>query len=562
MKDAPKQSQMPNLGADYAKFCRILDMAEQRFTHGDAESSVALAQIAARLAYPANVGLFASPRLEQLLVAIGKSLTVSPKSGAHATTARLGRILHVMSYARPVGGDTRFVWRWIKEDRENTHSVAVTTQADINGTYGIPHQLKESVERSGGFLHVLHVPTSRPLEQALELRKLCQDADIVVLHLFPYDVIPILALCAGCDGVRTIFVDHSDHTFWLGASVAHSIVHLRTQPQRFLQRSRRLRSGHHPLLPIPLAYSAPQTTRAEAKAALGYDRDAVILLTIASPFKYSSPARQGLLELVIPVLCEMRQAVLLAVGPSPEGDWREASIRTDGRVVALGARYDNALLYAAADVYLDSVPFSSITSLLEAGSLGVPLLGLSPPDADLCLLGPGAPGLNGTMEIGADAASYQGLLRRLIADEDFRLETGRRVRLQILARHTGPGWRAAVKGVYAHLSRTGPRGCLEEGSDAFAAGSLNLALVQLYEQSRGRHFMRQLLWRFLQPLPYRTRVAIVWELYRTGFGISIPNLLPASLNVGARSCARLAHRLKAVLAQRRGIQPSQPCHRA
>lgn len=539
-----EQRQFPDLEASFKRFCRVIDMAEQRFRRGDPESAVALAQIAARLAYPGNAGLFASPRMERLLVAIGESLPIPLTTRGHDHTEHSRRILHILSYARPVGGDTRLVWRWIQEDPENTHSVAVTTQADVSGIYEIPLILEESVQRSGGFLHMLQTPTSRPLEQAMELRGLCQDMDIVVLHLFPYDVIPILALCAGCDSARTIFVNHSDHTFWIGASVAHSMVHLRTQPQGFLHRSRSLKSACDALLPIPLAYSSPQTTRAEAKAALGYDRNVVILLTIASPFKYSSPGRQGFLDLVIPVLSEMRQAVLIAVGPTPEGAWREANTRTEGRVVALGARFDNATLYAAADVYLDSVPFSSITSLLEAGSVGVPLLGLSPPEANLWLLGPGAPGLEGTMEMATDTDSYRHLLRHLIADEDYRTESGHRVRAQILSRHTGERWKAATQDIYARLSDAGERGCLSAAADAFVASSLNVALAQLYAQAEGQKAMRQLLWRFLRPLAYRTRVSIVWELYRKGFDLSIPNLLPFSLNLLARSLARLTRRLK------------------
>lgn len=535
---------MSSLDNEFVRFCSVLDMAEQRFIHGDAESAVALAQIAARCAYPASVGLFASPRLERLLISIGKSLPSAAKTNKIGHEGHPQRILHILSYARPVGGDTRLVWRWIQEDLANTHNVAVTTQADVLELYQIPPALEEAIAISGGSLYVLQEPPSRPLDQAVELRGICQDMDIVVLHLFPYDVIPILALSAGCASTKTIFINHADHTFWIGASVAHLIVHLRTQNQLFLRRSRSLKSDVNAYLPIPLAYSPQRTSRAEAKAELGYGPDVVILLTIASPFKYSAPGRQGLLDLVVPVLREMSQAVLLAVGPSPVGPWWEANSQTDGRVVALGVRYDNAMLYAAADIYLDSVPFSSITSLLEAGSLGVPVLGLSPPVPDLLLLGPGAPGLNGAMEMGTDASSYRCLLRRLIGSEEHRERLGRRVGEKILSHHTGEGWKTELREVYAKASRAGKRGCINEGAEPFASGLLNVALTQLYQQTEGPTFMRQILWRFLGPLPYLRRASIVWELYRNGFDLSVPNLLPCSVNLLARSILCLVERFK------------------
>ena len=265
------------------------------------------------------------------------------------------------------------------------------------------------------------------MEQARELRVLCQEMDIVVMHIYPYDIIPLLALAVGCDAIRTLYINHADHTFWLGGSVAHSIVHLRKQWPDFLTKRRGLSLEHSSILPIPLAYSPLSISSTEAKKALGYASDVVLLITIATPFKYSANGQISFLDLVTPVLAKFPQAVLMAVGPDEQGAWRSASIQTNGRIIALGKRWDNDLRYAAADVYLDSIPFSSITSLLEAGSHGVPLLGLQPPLSDLWVMGPGAPGLDGAMVLAEDKEAYQNLLAQLINEPDFRRERGRRV---------------------------------------------------------------------------------------------------------------------------------------
>ncbi len=190
---------------------------------------------------------------------------------------------------------------------------------------------------------------------------------------------------------------------------------------------------------------------------------------------------------------------------------------------------------------MDSVPFSSITSLLEAGSFGLPLLGFVP-DLELGLLGPGAPGLDGTMEMGVDADSYQHLLRRLIAEEDFRMQSGHQVREQILTKHTGTGWRRALEDVYLQ-SRHANMGLLADSPDFFAWDSLNEALVSLYGNSDSNH-KRGLLWRYLGALPYLTRLAIIWELYRKGFGLSIFNLLPSPVYLLARTLGRQVRRLR------------------
>ena len=144
------------------------------------------------------------------------------------------------------------MWRWIEEDRGSRHSVAITSQDHFRGVYEIPDALGKAVASSGGSLRALSASASKPLEQARELRALCQEADIVALHLWPeHDIIPVIALAAGCESSKTLFVHHSDHTFWVGSSVSHLIVHLRSQSVPFLMKRRGLDPGTGIIAPRP-----------------------------------------------------------------------------------------------------------------------------------------------------------------------------------------------------------------------------------------------------------------------------------------------------------------------
>ena len=58
--------------------------------------------------------------------------------------------------------------------------------------------------------------------------------------------------------------------------------------------------------------------------------DRVLLVTIASAFKYEAPGQVGFLDLVLPVLEGAPQADLVAVGPDCEGAWKAASERSVG----------------------------------------------------------------------------------------------------------------------------------------------------------------------------------------------------------------------------------------
>jgi len=521
---------MTNFNAANTRFCDLLTLAEDCYQGGDFLAAARLVQFAAFHAFPANVGLFGSPRLEQLLLDIAKRIPNASADSKPAAVEKSRHVLHVLSYAKPIGGDSRFVWRWMQEDINSQHSLAITLQSDIKDTYDVPEIFVKSAKQSGGFVKVLSSPTSNPIDQALELRMLCQNVDVVVLHLYPYDIIPVLALGAGCNSVRVLFINHSDHTFWVGASVAHCVVHLRQQWSDFLRKRRGLRLEYNPILPIPIVPMHTSMPRVEAKRLLGYDSDVVLLLTIASPFKYFATNHIAFLDLVVPILIDFPQTVLIAVGPEAKGAWLSASSQTNGRVVPLGRRWDNEILYAAADIYLDSVPFSSITSLLEAGSHEIPLLGYSPANLDLKLLGPGAPGLENTMLMADDAESYKSMLVKLISDEAFRCQQGRSAKKEILSLHTGINWSRIVNDLYQKLEKIDDRGCILDNIDTFNPGELDSALVQLYDQVQGRQHIRQLIGDYIGTLPYRSRLTLTWQLYLIGFDLCYLNLLPPAVD--------------------------------
>lgn len=525
----------------FDRYASLLSLAEEACDAGDHSGAAALAQIAARYAHPGNVGLFGSPRLERLLLRLGQQVPARSSESSGKSRKGRRRVLHVLSYARPIGGDSRYAWRWIREDRESCHSVAVTTQNDVKDVYDIPDVLTDAVASSGGTVRVLRAPTTDHLKQAEELRVMAQDMDVVVLHLFPYDIVPVLALAAGCESIKIAFVNHSDHTFWIGASVSNSIVHLRTQSSTFLRERRHLEPCDSPLLPIPLTPVPRTMSRAEAKRSLGLDASQVLLLTIATPFKYSSPGCVGFLDLVLPVLRRCPEAVLIGVGPEPKGAWQAAVDEFGGRVRAMGMRWDTESLYAAADVYLDSVPFSSITSLLEAGSNGTPLLGYKPASSDLQLMGAGAPGLDNVMEFGDDEEDYQTRLTRLIEKEGDRTVRGEQTQDQILTLHAGRGWAEAVQEIYARLERVNGAKCLITEPDAFESSPLNDALSRLY--SRSSSWDRAMIGKYVGAMPYWSRISTTWRLHRGGFGFCWLNFLPPPVDKAVRKTGRAAKRM-------------------
>ena len=323
-------------------------------------------------------GLFASGALEQLAVDIGRRSLRGPRAGRppRPRDGEIRDVLHVISRTLSVGGHTRMIWRWMGLDGDRRHSVAVTRQ----GGGPVPPELVAAAAATGGEVTVLNTKRGSLITWANDLHELATHADVVVLHVDPEDVIPAVAFGDRSDLPPVLYLNHADHIFWLGVGISDLVVNLRQSGHLLSIERRGVPHERNAFMPIALGDRPRTISRAEAKRQLGYPEDAVLLLTIARPvkFEYRSDSGESYIDAVLPVVQELEQVRLVLVGPSPQGEFQRAHDATGGRITALGERTDNEVLYQAADIYIDSFPQPSPTSLLEAGSYAVPLIGLCP----------------------------------------------------------------------------------------------------------------------------------------------------------------------------------------
>jgi hypothetical protein len=497
---------------------RLAERLADRRRHA---AAAACAQIAAHHAFTNHSGVFASPRLERVLRIVGTAtIRRAPRADSGHPPRR---VLHVLTYARPTGGDTRFVWRWIQADPGRRHSVVVTKQGDRD----VPLPLKLAVEGCNGRLHLLPTPLGALIENAQRLADIAREADVVALHLFPDDVVPALAFADAAASPTVVFVHHSDHTFWIGSSVTDLVAQLRDPDASFLRTRRGLDLERLATLPIPLEPPVRSAAQDEAKRRLGYATDDVLLLTIASPFKYQPIAGPSYLEVMVRVVGAHRNVHLLAVGPDDAGEWRDASKATGGRIVPLGGRFDTAQYYEAADVYVDSFPFSSITSLVEAGAYGVPSVSFCPHHAEARLLCAGAPGLVPKLLRECRIDEYESTLSRLIENAAARTELGEATRSAVLASHSGVGWKAALEEVYRRTAvprqpRTMPAGGVISSHATVdqmvrcIVGRISIGLGPVIDTYAG-------------PLPYVSRLGLLLPLLSIDRSFSLSMLLPGPL---------------------------------
>jgi hypothetical protein len=313
------------------------------------------------------------PRIEYYLWQLAR-MTLTP-TAKFIKPEKVKRVLHVATELFNTGGHTKVMQSFIHSDKsDREHSVFIrglecrTIQCiRFNGLYPMLFSFlpKERLYTCRAF------SGDRIIHCSQVLRNLTASFDLVVLHIHQFDTVPILALGDGYHGPPVVLFDHSDHTFWLGSTVldsrlSHRQAALRLAHRRGIEAHRNF-LFHYPISNIASLNSAEQKTftKAEAKAKLGIREDQIMLLSMASSYKF----HPLLLELVTPVLAMFPDVMYIAIGPN---DWNEhpdkfSSVKDQVSFrPSDGGGFDSYLHHIAADIHIDSFPFTSLTSALES----------------------------------------------------------------------------------------------------------------------------------------------------------------------------------------------------
>lgn len=514
------------LRAQAAQFDLLLERTAHDAKHGRDLSAAVWVQAASHYAMSRHAGRFSSSCLEALLLDIGRRLARGDgRSARPASRIAPGHVLHVLTEAYVTGGHTRMVWRWIESDPERRHSVVMTRQ----GALMVPPQLQAAVRRAGGQVTVLNQRRGNLLAWASDLRRLGMSCTMIVLHQHPFDAVPTLAFADKARCPPILYLNHSDHTFWLGAAISDLIVNQRRSGADLAVRRRGVSADRLGLLPIvlPATPAAGGLPRRAAREELGLAADAVVLLSIARPHKYHPLGNVDFLAAVVPVLKAHPQAVLLVAGPVSSPFWQEAARQTGGRVRALGRVDDTAHLYAAADIYLDSLPVTSITSILEAASCGMPALSLFPYQPGSQVLCADTPALTDGLLSVTTLEAYQEHLAQLIVDHQARATWGDRLRTSVAQVHTGAGWNGYLAHLYSQVEACSPQ-LYMPADDQAEWEELDYLIPMIYATEIVRDDLEQM---YLRLFPFARRVSSWVSLRHQNQAPSPGLLLPEWLGV-------------------------------
>lgn len=421
-----------------------MDAAKKR---GDHESALQWAQTAASfIVFGGTFGRLASAELEQATVAAAQTL---PPCSVSRDGKGPKRFLHVLTEAYELFGHTKLCRKWIEVDSTDAqHDVVLIDQHD-----GAPKNLRQSVEARGG--KVTQFDRTQPLlTRARLLRELAYaDADVVVLHVHPNDVLPNVAFGIP-GGPPVVYVNHADHEFWVGGAIADLVLDIRESGQEWTRTHRDI--SRTQILPIPLeadplflnGADKIAVLRQEVRKTLGVGDHEFLLLTIGSARKYQPMRGISFLEAAEEILNRCPQAKIVAVGPKPLAEWQAVSQRTGGRLIPIGNQSDLGRFHAAADLYLEGMPAGSLTALLEVCLAGVACVRapaeVRPPHAsDGSAFAPVAQPAN--------VSEYIREAVTLVTDATARQNRADKLQQRVRDTHCEPGWSKLLAQIVSQL---------------------------------------------------------------------------------------------------------------
>jgi len=209
------------------------------------------------------------------------------------------------------------------------------------------------------------------------------------------------------------------------------------------------------LVPILVSPTLRSKNRDAAKAALGLDPSSLLLISVARAQKYRTIDGVSYAEIHVPLLQKFPNATLMVVGGGDRPDWTDASAKVGRRIQTLTPR-DPKPYFEAADIYLDSFPFCSATSMMEAAGYGLPCISrfVMPPEARIC--GMDHPGLSGSLIEATNSADYLESLGRLMSDHDYRARVGAATEQSVRNANVSPGWNRYLETAIAHALELPP----------------------------------------------------------------------------------------------------------
>lgn len=422
----------------------LVEHIKDQIKKGEPEDVIRLAQEAAGHLQRCRRGgsPFRDSFLEGVLRELGTKLP-SPKVEIKDEKSALRRVLHVGSEFYDIGGHTRVMRSFVRFDVANRqHSLFTTWDRAL-----------PLVLQNVKFRAQYSCRGRSRLSCSEYLRLTAQKYDLVILHVHMNDPVPCVAFGAGYMGPRVGLFDHADHLFWIGTDAIDFRLPFR-QAAVLKARQRGLDPSRDFVIPLPAEHVA--TSRVEARKMLNLGEEDVVVLSIASGYKFD----WTLLKIMIPLIEKHVNLRYYAIGPE---QWNSLiPARFKSRLVVVRGTTNIHFYRAAGDIHIDSFPFASLTSAEESGLAGLVIMSYFPYGPQNYILGINPldymDAKNTSRIVSCHTeSSFSSAMAKLVTDRVLLLQLKEETRKYMTNCCSANGWGTKLEGMYTWASKLEPR---------------------------------------------------------------------------------------------------------
>lgn len=333
------------------------------FSENDLNKALELSQVYGSIFWAADMGVNDAPDLElDLVERIHKELKCAIAIIPEKDT------IHVISEPYLIGGHTRLM-ESLASMHDSKPDLIITRSASV-----------EVKARLNQFFNTLHeVNVAEPMAQVSEIASLLSDYRNVVLHIHPDDIVSVVAcglLKCTRSATTVYFVNHADHAFSFGSSVADYYFEISSYGAR--RDGKKSIVGRKSFLGIPVG--APVNNLSDRSLVAP---NSLKFFSAASAFKYKPRAGLSMYPLVCMILDKYSNSTFHIVGANLYTNywWWGLKFKYRGRfsVVPYLPFEEYEALLTQADFYVDSYPIPGGTAFAEQLIQGRRCIGLVTP---------------------------------------------------------------------------------------------------------------------------------------------------------------------------------------
>jgi len=331
----------------------------------DLNQAFTLASAYGNLLWFADVGIHDAPLIEADLIERG--LLIAGTNFVAAPHECAG-VLHVVSEPLMTGGHTRLM-----EKLASMHAEPVDLLISRHATPDAKAQVCRFFDKTRV------VNATCPIDALREMVGLLQTYEKAVLHIHPDDILVVIAcgVAKRISGLEVFFVNHADHVFSYGSSVADYYFELSGHGRRF-DLTKHIQ-GRKSFLGIPVSIPRGEMAN-DFKPAT---QAPLLFISAGSDIKYKPRKGFSIFKLVARILEDYPASTFMVIGSDIKKAfwWWPLKLRYRSRL-SIRAHLDfqeYSELVSKADFYVDSHPLPGGTAFAEQFVKGRRCVGLISP---------------------------------------------------------------------------------------------------------------------------------------------------------------------------------------